>query len=164
MRYLTALAVLALVAAPACGGGGGESPAAPPLPPVLKVRVERKTFQGTQSGEAEQTGPDAWTVWITASITNPDVLDHVVAHELGHVAGLPHITGGQRECIMDGDVLWTGLNEPCQEEALRLAAFGANQSIEIVSCAFDLVDATVAAINLWRTPSAFLSFNGSQGE
>lgn len=112
-------------------------------------------------GYAENVGGGSWRVTIDRTVTIPSHRAYVLAHELGHAADLGHLDDPM--CLMNGvELLLRG--QPCVAEAAYLAAWGASHYIEIVDCPLDLQQSVVNAINLWSTPSAFKSFNGSQGE
>lgn len=153
---LRTIAILALVALTACGG----SDASADEKPTIRVTVqwgEVSPALAVTSGMYSENP----TVIVDYSTTSAALLDNVIAHELGHCAGLGHVALYD-SCLMHSPTLadnpW-----PCAIEAPLMANFGAERRLEIVSCPTDLVTATVGGINLWNTPSAFKSFNGSQG-
>lgn len=150
------IAILALLLS-ACGGGS----VAPCASDVVRVTIVR----GVTFPAGATTEYDGCDVTITVDFHNngPYGLPQIVAHELGHAALGPNHSDDPG-CLMYGGAIDIMLTEPCPDEALRMAAWGDKHTLEIVGCSPDLAAATVEAINLWNTPGAFRSFNGSQGE
>lgn len=150
-RLLSALLLLSLAA---CGGGAGAQPA----------EVSVSIVWGTPpNGLAAWTDlePGAATVTVSTDPSNFAALVTVLAHELGHAVGLHH--SPDTSCLMAFPVN-VALSGPCDYEKVYMESWGAAHTLVVVACPGALAADLVKAINLWNTPSAFRSFNGSQGE
>lgn len=161
----TILSFLLLLAA--CGGGNAINvPAGIDDTHAINQRIVSVTIVwGTPSSPywayTDMSGDTATITLSSVFATNPAYQDNLIAHELGHAVGLLH--SPNPDCFMYAHVSGD-INAPCPDEAATMTAFGASNSLRIVSCPGDLVDRVVEAINLWNCPSAFVSFSGSQGE
>ena len=134
-----------------CGCGGGGTPGTQAECPTNPVKFELvDSIVGL--GSCDRCRGDGWTYCKVLRTLPPDLLVRVVAHELGHAAGLAHDFDGSG-CIMDQDV-----GHLCGAEihAMSLLRYG-KQVIEVYPSA-EAHDAVVDAVALWHAGTVWPVF------
>lgn len=86
---------VSLVEGGAAGGAEGGAEGAPPVAAIeLRFEAAARAFHGLYDDEHG-------VVYINSGISDEHPLAIVIAHELGHAFGLPHIEKGERSSLMN---------------------------------------------------------------
>ncbi len=139
------LAVLLLLLA-CCGSGGGPDG---PCPLNLNVEVTLVDTLPGVVGDCDRCRGDGNTYIRVRSGMDRVVTIRVIAHELGHAAGLTHDYDADPDCLMN-QTPSPSLDDPCSAELNALLANIGNLSF-VVSVSPVAYDDAREAANLWNT-------------
>lgn len=140
------LALLALCFLASCGGGGGGPQTQEECPTNLSVLVNVVATLPDGVGSCDRCVGDGFTYVKILDGLPQETRRRVIAHELGHAAGLAHLWDGT-DCVMDQNILAT-MGPLCPSEVSAMNVAMGSRILDLFPGP-NLFDDVVAAADMW---------------